>query len=214
MATISLQQKAYDLIKSRIINCEYLPGLFLSTLELQDNLGYSRTPIREAIGRLEQENLVRVISKKGIMVSDVSLGTVRVIYETRLLIEPFIIVNYGDKIDQAELLRMREIFKNNPFESGLTKQQFFDYDGELHGVFCRACPNIYLVRTLNQIYAQDKRVRVLLGTLGYRLEESCHEHVNIIDALMKQDLARAEKLIIEHLTASRDNAFRLPNMEG
>lgn len=212
MAAMTLQQKAYDLIKARIINCEYMPGMFLNTLELQANLGYSRTPIREAIGRLEQENLVRVIPKKGIIVCDLSINMITTIYETRMLIEPFIVGKYGDKIDRDELLRMRQIFDNDPFNSGFTRQEFFDYDGELHAMFRRACPNIYLVQALDQIYSQDKRVRVLSGTLGYRLDDSCREHVAMINALLEGDLPAAERLTLAHLKASRDTAFHLPSV--
>ncbi|UQZ89897.1 GntR family transcriptional regulator [Deltaproteobacteria bacterium Smac51] len=210
VAEVTLQQQAYELIKDRIVNCRYLPGAFLNTLELQDNLGISRTPIREAIGRLEQENLVRVIPKKGIIVCDLSINMINTIYETRMLIEPHIVVNYGARVDRSELIRMRELFDVNPFESGLAKDDFFAYDGELHSLIRSTCPNIFLNQALDQIHSQDKRVRVLSGTLGYRLDDSCREHVAIIDAILEGALPKAGELMLAHLKASRETAFLLP----
>ena len=68
MAT-KLSDTAYDELLSRIISCQYPPGSLLSEEKLVAELGISRTPIRSALIRLQQEHLVQVISKKGILVS-------------------------------------------------------------------------------------------------------------------------------------------------
>ena len=60
----SLKNKAYNLIKTKIVNCEYPPNSFLNETLLMDEIGSSRTPIREALSKLEQENLVRILPKK------------------------------------------------------------------------------------------------------------------------------------------------------
>ncbi len=83
--------KAYFLIKEKIQQCKYLPGQFLSEKEIVDELGLSRTPVREALGRLEGEKKIKKIANKGIMVEEISLLKLKKIYEIRLVLESYAI---------------------------------------------------------------------------------------------------------------------------
>jgi len=71
-----LKNHAYQIIKERLINCIYEPGSLINESQLATDLGLSRTPVREAINRLESEGLVKVMPKKGIFVSDIQLSDV------------------------------------------------------------------------------------------------------------------------------------------
>ena len=64
MRKMSLKQQAYNIIKNKIITCEYPPNFLLNEEKLKDEIGASRTPIRDALSRLEQENLVHILPKK------------------------------------------------------------------------------------------------------------------------------------------------------
>lgn len=68
-----LKDKAYAIIKDKIINCEYLPGEVLSESRLLEEIKSSRTPIREALNKLEQEKLVCIMPKRGILVNEVTV---------------------------------------------------------------------------------------------------------------------------------------------
>ena len=83
----SMQNQAYQFIRKKIERCEYAPNDMLSESLLREELGFSRTPVREAIGRLAQEGLVRVYPKRGIMVSAISIGDIHQIFEVRALVE-------------------------------------------------------------------------------------------------------------------------------
>ena len=66
-----LKQHAYEFIKKKILNCEYAPGLHLNEQQLCEDMdGISRTPVRDAVSRLEQEGLLNILPKKGIIVSE------------------------------------------------------------------------------------------------------------------------------------------------
>ena len=84
----TLKQVAYDHIKNKIVTCEYEPNAFINEGMIANELGVSRTPIREAIMRLEQEQLVQVLSKRGIVVCPLTPNLIASIFETRLLLEP------------------------------------------------------------------------------------------------------------------------------
>lgn len=206
--TKTLQEQAYEIIKERLVNCEYEPGSFLNTLALQEQLGFSRTPIREALGRLEKENLIMVVPKKGILVRSIDMNMLNTIYETRMLLEPYIVRTYGARVSPEALVRMRERFSVTPISTD-TKTHFYEYDGEFHALLYAACPNVYLVQALSQIYTQNRRVRVLSGNVVYRLKDSSQEHINIIDSLLEGDTEQAAKAMEKHLATSKETAFSL-----
>ena len=102
----SLKLQAYQYLKSRILSCEYAPRQFLNEQKLCAEMGnISRTPMRDALGRLEQEGLITILPKKGLMVSAITDEDVHSIYEVRLLVEPYALRVYGAQIPREGLER-------------------------------------------------------------------------------------------------------------
>ena len=100
MTKKSLKSQAYNNIKEKIISCEYSPGMLLNEEILCETFNVSRTPIRDALSRLEQEGLITIWPKKGIIVSSLSISEVNNLFELRLLLEPYSIQNYGYTLDE------------------------------------------------------------------------------------------------------------------
>ena len=86
-----LKNYAYNIMKEHLINCTYAPGSILNEAHLTAGLKLSRTPVREAVSRLESEGFVKVIPKKGIYVTDILLSDVLQIYQIRMEFEPTIL---------------------------------------------------------------------------------------------------------------------------
>ena len=87
-AKLSLKLQAYQYLKTKILNCEYRPNEFLNEQKLCAEMGnISRTPMRDALGRLEQEGLITILPKKGLMVSGITEEDVHSMFEMRLLVE-------------------------------------------------------------------------------------------------------------------------------
>lgn len=208
MSKPTLQQTAYELLKTRIISCEFQPGMFLNTVELQNIFGFSRTPIREALARLEQDNLVNFYPQKGFVVSPVGLSTISSIYETRSLIEPHIVEDYGHLVPPAALERMAVLFESALTEEYPSMVLHMGYDDEFHGILRAACPNIYLVQVLENISAQAQRVRILSRYAGLTLKRLCQEHMEIIDTMLAKNFPLAGKKMARHLAKARKNAFK------
>ena len=97
----NLKQVVYEELKRRIVSCEILPGSMLTEEMLCESLNASRTPVRDAVSRLEQENLVSILPKKGIRVNRVSLNNVEELFVTRLFVEPQLVLTYGNRILMA-----------------------------------------------------------------------------------------------------------------
>jgi len=86
-----LKNYAYNIMKEHLINCTYAPGSILNEAHLTAGLKLSRTPVREAVSRLESEGFVKVIPKKGIYVTDILLSDVLQIYQIRMEFEPWLL---------------------------------------------------------------------------------------------------------------------------
>jgi len=202
----SLKQRAYDDIKSKIINCEYMPNSFLNESLLMEVTNTSRTPIREALSKLEQENLVTIIPKKGIMVNDLSLNDISMIFQVRELVEPFIIRTNGTNIDKNELKVMRVMVMEDITKQNIKK--IYKIDDRLHRFFSSCSGNKYFHQTLNHIYDQNNRMRILSAQkLDRRLTETQQEHLSIIDFLIAGKIDEAADAMKEHLDKSKKAAI-------
>lgn len=137
----NFKNQAYTIIKERLINCIYEPGSFLNEAQLAADLGCSRTPVREAISRLEFDNLVTVVPKKGIHVSDISLTDVQQIFQARLEIEPVALKMAAHNLPQAELLSFRDKFS----ESLPDIRDSYRLDTAMHLFIIEHCGNRYFI---------------------------------------------------------------------
>lgn len=114
METNTLKNQAYYEIKTRILNCDFPPGTLLNESMLCDLLSISRTPIRDALSRLENENLVRITPPKGVIVTDITINDVSSFFETLLQFDPYIIRTYGQDFSREQLLAFSASIKSFP----------------------------------------------------------------------------------------------------
>jgi GntR family transcriptional regulator, rspAB operon transcriptional repressor len=204
----SLKEEAYNIIKSKIISCEYLPNTFLNEGILKEEIGVSRTPIRDAIGRLEQENLVKIIPKKGIVVTDLSINEINMIYESRMLLEPYSIKKYGNKLNKNELMNFRNFFTRKPSFDNV--KELYQEDDKFHRMIIGATQNKYIMLMYENIQIQNWRIRILSGNkLGKRMSESTPEHLKILDAALADNFDEAAFYLQEHLKNAKNAAFSL-----
>ena len=117
---LSLKLQAYQYLKTRILNCEYRPNEFLNEQKLCAEMGnISRTPMRDALGRLEQEGLITILPKKGLMVSGITEEDVHSMFEMRLLVEPYALRTYGSSIPREQLEAFAELMHHPDRITGL-----------------------------------------------------------------------------------------------
>lgn len=208
LSDTSLRQVAYERIKRRILTGELTAGAPLSEKDLVSILGISRTPIREAIGRLEQENFLEVFPKRGIFVSRLSYEDIRNIYVIRLQLEPFAVRLAVPNISEEELHLQRSIW-TLPGEPGNADDHIHN-DRNLHHAIFQATHNKYLVQVLDRLYDQATRIRYLsLNRAKSRQDDIHREHVRVIDALLTRDADAAERAMQDHLEHARDTALQV-----
>lgn len=207
MKNESLKHQAYNILKEKIIYCSYPPGSQLNEEVLQNEMGMSRTPIRDALSRLEQEGLITIRPKKGITVEPLRIKELNMIYEVRMLLECYAITTYGEVIDENKILEFYHIFSN---ADKMTEEEYYRADDAFHDMLISVIPNRYIAQSYEQITNQNTRVRVLTGhRTRKRLAATNSEHLNILIACMKRDWKQAAVYMQEHLTHSKSAAFDL-----
>ncbi len=197
----NLKVKAYEYIREQIMNCVYQPGELLSESKIVEALGVSRTPVREALNRLEQENLIRIVPKQGIWVSDISFGMIMSIYETRILVEPEAIRKYGNQVPVDELEKLIKIVETM---QGMDEKQAVDADIGIHRLIMHAMPNEFIHGMMEKVYMQNHRIGILTGRLEKkRITESVNEHRIILENVQAGEYEKAAEAMVHHLINSR-----------
>lgn len=202
----SMQSRAYQYIRQKIASCEYLPKQMLSESQLQQELNCSRTPIREAVGRLAQEGLLQVFPKRGIMVSSISVRDIYQIFEVRALVEPYSLRNYHNNLSMAEIEHFSKVFHS--YEGMGSELDFFALDDAFHTMLLTSMENDYLIDLYERIRTQNTRLRILSGNgIEQRIRCTMEEHAQIADACLAQDWEKAAQVMEIHLDHSRASSL-------
>lgn len=208
----NLKTLAYNTIRQKIVNCEYTPGSYLNEEILTNQLNLSRTPVRDALGRLEQEGLVEIKAKKGVIVMPLSVNTINMIYEMRNLYEPYILTTYGNMIPAERLREFYSIFIQQDLDSERFQDNAYLYevDFSFHAMLVGSCPNGYIQRSYAMIQTQNERFRHMTGNkFGNRLRDTFEEHLAIIRPCLEGNWEAAAEGMRYHLEQSKKASFRL-----
>jgi GntR family transcriptional regulator, rspAB operon transcriptional repressor len=203
-----LQEKVYLGIKERIVDCRMPPGAVISEELLSEEFGTSRTPIREALLRLQREDLVTIFPRRGTFVSQISLADIHEVYEVRLIIEPRVARISCHHLDAAELERYRDLFTRMEAEPR-NYDAWFRIDRQFHDYIIGSSGNRHLIQLYGSILDQNQRMRILAGRLPMRAADTNREHAELVEALLARQEDRIETTMAAHITASRDAALRV-----
>lgn len=207
----TLKDKAYAIIKNKILNCEYLPGEVLSESRLLEEIKSSRTPIREALNKLEQEKLVCIMPKRGILVNEVTMELVNSIYEARCLVEPYLVEHYGGQIPRSLLLQVKKETEEWAGFTGIDdlKEVEAGFDAHLHQLLLTANNNPYFEEMMTKVSDQNHRLRTLSTvSVKNRDLETKQEHLRIIEFLLEGDVRQAAGEMRIHLENSKQAAIQ------
>ena len=207
MAKNNLKYTAYEEIKKRIIVGDVKGGEPLNEQLFIEELGISRTPIREALSMLQHEQLVEIYPKQGVFFTRVSYKDVVDIYSIRIVLESHAVKLATDKIDQRKLEKQYELW--NEVDTSENQIEHVAKDRSLHAMIVESTDNKYLIKYLEQLYDQANRIRhISLKSSSGRIGQTHTEHLKIIAGMLERDPQKAGKAMEEHLTNARDTALR------
>ena len=206
-----LSQSLMDVLRKRIITSELGPGQRISEIDLANEIGISRSPIREAFRTLETEGLVDYVPRKGNSVSTISLQDLSEIYRVREMAECFAIdllkENSTDNFAALDecLERTSSISVPSKEASNETKLQYVETLSEFHYELVRACSNRRLLNIYKTIYSNIKRYVFLYAFNKGIREHRVQDHLEILSCLKKGDYDRARQTALSHIRNSCDD---------
>lgn len=193
-----LRRNIYEELKADIIACRLPPGTELREQELTARHGVSRSPVRDALLRLEGDGLVMILPRQGYRVNAVSLEDARDLFRLRRLLEPEAAREAARHADDASLDALQR------FAAWNDETSFIDYNREFHCALAGLARNRRLAATAMSLIEQaDRLVRISLDSIKDRQPDRLvAEHAAIIDALQARDGARAARLLRVHIIAA------------
>jgi DNA-binding GntR family transcriptional regulator len=208
----SLRAKVFNQLQNDILNGKYQPGDSLIELRLTEELGVSRTPIREAIRQLELEGLVQSIPNKGAIVKGISAKDIEDIYTIRMMIEGLAARWATEKITPQELEELKEALEFEEFytirnDSG----HLMKFDSRFHDIIFKASKSMPLMHTLSTFHHYVQRARNASFSSPGRAQKALEEHKAILQAIMEKDSEKAEKLTTEHVRNASINLLKQKN---
>lgn len=205
---ISLADRVFEKLENDILTGKYKYGEIITETRLSEELGVSRTPIREAIRELEQEKIIRETGK-GMMVIGITKENLSDIYEIRLRIEGLAAKKAAQNISEDEVKRLLEILELQEFyTSKKDSDHIKDTDSDFHNMIYDCCKSEILKDTLLPLHRKIKKFRKASVESGNRAAEAAGEHRKIFEAISSHDGDLAEKLMTEHIKNARDNILK------
>ncbi|MBQ6376682.1 MAG: GntR family transcriptional regulator [Lachnospiraceae bacterium] len=200
-----LKQKIYEDLKDKLIRCVFEPGSELNEMQLSEEYGVSRTPIREAISQLEVEGYVKVLPKKGIYISDITVDNVLQIFQTRIEIEPVTLTLAYPYLNVLDLIEYRHRFE----EPEVDIEDSTELDMEMHLFLIDQCRNQYLITMMHKLFNDNTRMLIATGQDKVKIHKAREEHLEILDSLIEhQDPDVCAELMRRHLKTCRTAALK------
>jgi DNA-binding GntR family transcriptional regulator len=205
----SLAEKAYERLKEQIISVQMRPGSLIREEECADRLGMSRTPVREALKKLEHEGLVRRIPQRGVFVTELSIRDFLEICEVRDLLESHACRIAAEKVDFLALDKFADEFTalEIPDPDDETVRRASVVDREFHQFILESAGNRRIVGIISHLNDVINRLRFALTPSRYH--ESLGEHRRILEALKARNGAEAEAAMHAHIDAVRKSLHLL-----
>lgn len=205
MPPISLANVAYDKLRQALDDFQYVPGDRFSENEVGAELGMSRTPVREALVRLQREGYISVMPKLGWVVNALDFAVFEQLYDVRAVLECAavdLLVVVPDLEQRLSAVTAQWLV---PPEQRLSDMaEVSRRDEGFHMALIAASGNLEMARIHRDITDRIRIVRRLEFTRNYRIDMTYEEHGRILQALLRRDGLQAKILLQKHIRMSRD----------
>jgi DNA-binding GntR family transcriptional regulator len=195
-----LREVVCEALREAIISGVLKPGERLMEIQLAEELGVSRTPVREAIRKLELEGFVIMIPRRGTYVADLSIKDINEVFEVRTSLEVLAAGLATERITDDELEKMERLLVHigEYIEKG-DMDKIVEADSQFHDILYQATRNDRLVQIISNLREQLTRFRSISMAYPGRLKNTLEEHSRLVEALAARDQQLAERLATEHM---------------
>jgi DNA-binding GntR family transcriptional regulator len=207
----TLGERVYQALKKDIIRGAFPSGGAISELMLARRYRGSRTPVREAAARLQQENLLRIVPNRGYFVSHLTVKETYDMYEFRAAVEGACAEIAAQKGADDALFEHLERLANTQYRKHDRESylRFIAADTAFHIGVAHLAGNTLLERAVGNARCQMERIMFAAIDIGYPDEVTVRQHNCILDAIRRRDPQSARRLMIEHIFGSKDKVLQL-----
>lgn len=218
-----LSEVAFQKIKELIVTLKLGPKDQIDEDWLANKLSIGRTPIREALFRLNAENLVEMVGGRGFFVRDITLHSIKDLFETMLILERSAVALAAKRIGAGQIEELQRL--NNGLEGAWRKKNYLRVtllNSKFHGIIYKATDNSYLLSYLDNLQLQSQRLAYMCFSkeqptydLESHAELAIKDHQSLIDLLEQGADVEAASVITDHvkLFQRRVNHFMLPSYD-
>ncbi len=195
-----LSEDIADSIKTAIIKGKFKPGERISEGDLADTMGISRTPLREAFRKLENEGFITIIPRKGAIVTEIDPEEARDLYIIKGTLEGLAARLAAPVIKERDIEKLEKI--NDELKGlmdGNDLESFYRLHRRFHMVFVKASGNTRLIQMISNLNDHFKRIGIVSLTLPGQFEQTIHQHEQIIKAFKKGNEKAAEEKVRENV---------------
>lgn len=205
-----LRDVVVESIRQAIISGQFPPGMRLMELQLAEEKGVSRTPVREAIRKMELEGLVVMIPRRGAYVADISIKDINEVYEVRTALDVLSAGLAAERIDKSEIQEMRELLAE---EAALVEARDYpkiiDNDTAFHDVIYRASGNTRCMNIISNLREQITAIRGRSMPYPGRVEIMLKEHRAIFGAIAAGKVEKAQEAVRTHMENAEQTLLKV-----
>lgn len=195
---------AYEEIKRLILDGGLSGDIPISENVLAQRLGVSRTPIRDALRRLELDGFVRIIPNQGVVIREVSINEVKEIYDLRIALEEFVVKELAGLLSGEDFSDLKDILKKQ--EDACERRDaviFHEEDRKFHDYFTKAYGNAMITDFIIKLRDRIEGINVNMLRQPGNMRLFYDEHQKIFEALRRGDGEGAAKAMDEHLKGGK-----------
>ncbi len=205
---MSLANQVFETIERNILNGIYPQGEVLSESKLSEELGVSRTPIREALTRLESERLITT-TPMGAVVLGITDKDVKDMFLVKLHLDPIIVKMAASNISDEALAKLKDNIEQQDFYNAKgNMEKLRDLDTEFHDIIYAESKSPTLQNILTGIHHKLLKYRMASLNIEDRSDHSVDEHEAIYEALKSRDEMRVELLVLQHINHTYDTIMK------
>lgn len=210
MRTKVSAQQIYHSLRSMILDLALAPGTRFTETQVADFFQVSRTPVREALQRLEVENQITIRPKQGCFVRGIDLSQIRHYYDVRVAIELLAVERACEHMSDADLQALADQWHPDECHFGSdASDSIKEAEESFHLALAQGSGNPVLVRYLADINDNIRVVRRLGWPDQASVQDTYQEHYDICQRILQRDLEAARSMMLAHIRKSQDQADRI-----
>ncbi len=207
--SVNLRDQIYEILRDMILRRDINPGEKIVEDDLSKQIGVSRTPLREALCRLENEGIVNIIPRRGAFVSELSKTTIVEVLQIREVLEGLVARLATQNMTKKILGQLRTCLNNIKDTTDEPKNliKFTLSDEKFHNLLLTASKNQMLQNFMSNINMHLQFIRIRTVVIPNRAKKTVNEHFLILDAIEEKDVDKAEELMRQHIVSVRNYAI-------